>query len=474
MVNEMRIGHMTRIAALFVVAGVLAVLAGCAQKEDLTIQNLAPETYLAIADSVRNVTVYTQTLTWWGDDKDGEVIAFEYRWFIDPQETGCRTDTLWVRTEEKTMTFNLPVTHGTSVHRFEVRAIDDDEQHDPTSCKLRLPVSNSRPEVMIWDLAALPDTTYPSFLAKWHGSDPEGDNTIAKYLVWLDGGRQTAKEISPSDTLVSLGTEDFGGRCDTLRTLNLVAIDSGCDTSAVASYTWYVKEPTGSILLVDDLSSRAGVSEAPGDRFYRTGLDDCDTTYSVLDLQKYGGLLYAHNLAKLFSMFDLVIWYNDWNDPGKLGSPNLTFAESDLRSFVEGGGSLLLVSLAAIGSAGALKDSLWPQVLGIDSVYVRGSSTNFDCMKWTIQGNTAQDLDSLKVQSIFPGVECMLPDSAATPLYYIPPGTVGKSQTENYYVGILNQWSAGEVALLTFPLSRSDQYGNARREYCKIVNLLLH
>jgi hypothetical protein len=37
----------------------------------------------------------------------------------------------------------------------------------------------------------------------------------------------------------------------------------------------------------------------------------------------------------------------------------------------------------------------------------------------------------------------------------------------------VNSWQAGKAAIMTFPLSRSDGYANARAEYCKVVQLLL-
>jgi len=88
------------IAAAMAVCLVLALAPGCAREENLAIPNTPPETYIAIADTVRNTTVYIQHLHWWGDDIDGEVIGYEYRWFMDEMEPGCPTDTDWVFTGE--------------------------------------------------------------------------------------------------------------------------------------------------------------------------------------------------------------------------------------------------------------------------------------------------------------------------------------------------------------------------------------
>jgi hypothetical protein len=462
--------------AIAAVTVTVAVISGCAEEEKLAVPNLLPETFVAIGDTVRHATAYTQVLSWWGEDKDGEVVGYEYRWFIDPNAPSGGLDSNWVRTVETTKAFDLPVTRGESVHRFEIRAIDNDEARDSSACKVTLPVTNVPPVVEIADLASLPDTTLPSFSITWRASDPNGNSTLAKYRAWLDGvdgGMDAVKDVTPPDTAVSFGPEDFAGRFERFRTFNLIAIDSGSDTSEVATYTWWVKEPKGRILLVDDLrrDDQGETAEMITDGFYRTGLDSCGESYSVLDIERFGGNVSAHNLPGLFSAFDLVIWYND---PNKWASARLTAAEGDLMDYLEDGGRLMLSSLAALGSGRALQDSLWPEVLGVDSILVRNGSTNLDCRNWALWGNRDLGLDSLKVVSIWSGLECMLPDTtAATGLYHIKPRTAGSFQTDTYYLAILNSWHTGRTALVTFPISRSNYYGNAHGEYCKIVHLLL-
>jgi hypothetical protein len=479
-------------AAIVLVVGLaaaLAILAGCAKEHELAAPNLEPQTYLAIADSVRHETLYNQTLRWWGEDKDGEVVAYEYRWFIDPAEPGCRLDTLWVRTTLTSKSFDLPVSTGASIHVFEVRAIDNAGAADPTPCRLRLPVINNPPEVQLWgvdigDRTPPPDTTFPAFLAKWHGSDPEGDSTVAKYVVWLDapgGGRESMRELAARDTSVSLGLDDFNARYDRFRTLSVVAVDAACDTSPPATFTWFVKQPVGRILLVDD---KSGTSDGIPDKFYRSGLDSCGLQYSVLDLARYmnkshpgKGTIASNNFPKLFPMFDLVIWYNSPEQPNP--SARLTAVEEDLKAYLEDGGKLLVGSLTAIGSSGALRDSIWPEAFGIDSVVTRDGSTNLGCQFWNIQGESSLGLDSLNVYGIFQGVDCMLPAPGATPLYYIPPGTPivlapPVYNPVNYYLGIMNSWHTGKAAILTFPLERCTAGGDPYSEYCKILHLLLN
>ncbi len=447
----------------------LLLCVSCAEKKEFTASNLPPETYVAISGSVRNPTSYIQTLHWWGEDVDGEVIGYEYRWWLDTLETHGEQDTNWTFTSQTQGTFELPVTKGVSTHRFEVRAIDDDMDPDPTPASVTLPMKNLPPEVMIWDVDDLPDTTFPAILVKWHAEDPDGEGTIASYLVWLDGQREDARSFSAQDTVGSLAFEDFQGRYGT-RTLYLVAVDSGHDTSDAATFTWYVREPEGSILLVDDLSSDVGAAEARTDRFYRSSIDSCGEVYSVLDLEGFGGETYAHNFSKLFEQFDLVIWYTD---PVKTASPHLTLAEEAIYQYIQSGGKFLLISLGAVGTNSSFSDSAAFEVFGIDSLYMNGETTNFDCKRWIIKGNSSLGLDSLRVEIPFGGVECMKPAATSTPLFYIPPKTANQHQDVNYYLGLLKEWGTGKATLITFPLSRSNLYRNATTEFCKIVALML-
>jgi hypothetical protein len=448
---------------------ILALAAGCAEKKDLNSPNLPPETYIAVGDSVRNPTVYMQTVNWWGDDSDGEVIGYEYRWAVDPGEPCCPLNTSWVFTEATSMEFNLPVTDGLRSHTIFVRAIDDQEEPDPDPAQATFPVTNSPPTIMIWDQADLPDTTLPAILLKWHADDPEGRETIQAFKVWLDGPEADPILLAAEDTTVSLGPDDFKGVYGE-RTISIVAIDTGCDTSNVVSHTWYVAQPSGDILLVDDLSKQDYASAYISDRFYRGALDGCGAGYSVLDIAAFGGVGYTYNLKEIFGLFDLVIWYND---PLRPGTPGLAAADEAFRSYVAGGGRLILISLGAVGNSGALADSAAFETFGVDTLYIRNGQSNFDCTRWDISANGGLGLDDLKVTGLYPGVECLKLKPEATPLYHIPPGTTSAAQTKDYYLGVMNSWQGGKAIFITFPMSRADSFGNAATEFCKLIDLVL-
>jgi hypothetical protein len=469
--------RVNRLSAVVVLGAVIAVVGTCAKEENLSLPNLPPETYVAIADSVRNPTVYTQTVVWWGDDSDGEVVGFEYRWSTDPSQGGCGFDTSWVYTEERSKSFNLPVTDSMSTHTLKVRAKDNDGALDPTPSTLTLPVTNSAPEVTILDRKDLPDTTFPAITVAWHGDDPEGNETIDHYLLWLDGQEASPLVVSAGDTMASFGPTDFGGDVERERTLNLVAVDTGCDTSEVVTYSWYVKGAED-VLVIDDISSTSP-AELLTDMFYRGALNSCVGAYSLLDIEAfdtdaYGGgehiPPYSLNFSGLFESFDLVVWYNA---PLFIDTLYLMEASEAIVDFVDSGGEFLLVSNSAVGWRAAFSDSVGFEFFGIDSLYKREGKSNFDCLQtWQIEGNSSVGLGNLNPTGNYKGAECMCPSAGASWLYRIPPGTVDELQTTDYYIGVMNSWGSGKVALLTFPISGSNRYGNADDDLCTIIDLL--
>jgi hypothetical protein len=460
--------------------GVLAlgIISGCAREESLGLPNTAPETFISIADSVRNPTVYIQELHWWGDDIDGEVIGYEYRWYQDEAEPGCPMDTQWVFTEETSHEFHIPVTNGVvRTHRVEVRAVDNRQAVDPTPSTLSVPVTNTPPVVRLRDAMALPDTTYPAILVRWVAEDADGRETIDAFKLWLDGNEENAKIVDGEDSTAAFGFDDFQGRYGE-RTIYLFGVDTGCDSSGIVAHTWYVKEPTGKVLIVDDLWSSAGAVDFTTNLMYMSLMNACVGEFSKLDLEGFNGVTYAHNYDGLFEIFDLVIWYDE---PVRSISSTLSHAREAVPDYTSGGGSFMLVSLTALGPQGAFSDQALFAVFGIDSLYWRpqtaeGPNYNFDCPKgkWHIEGNTDLGLDSLNVTANVLGVKCMAKADSSVSLYHVAPGTVDVVQKIDYYLAVLNYHGLGKAAVFTIPLSKCNGYGTLENEFCRLVDLMLN
>ena len=455
---------------------VLGIISGCAKDENLVLPNTPPETFIAIADSITNPTAYIQDIHWWGEDIDGEVVGYEYRWFLDETEPGCPMDTVWVYTEDTSREFHIPVTNGVvRRHRLQVRAIDNRQVADRSPCELVTPVFNTPPVISLRDAKALPDTTYPAILVKWDVEDAEGIETVDSFKAWLDGNEENAKHMGGGDSAATFGFEDFQDRYGE-RTLYLRGVDTGCDSSNLVTHTWHVKEPVGDVLIVDDLWSASGTVDFITNGKYMNLMKACAGTFSKLDLEAFDGVTYAHNYDDLFEIFDLVIWYDD---PVRAVSATLPFARDAVGNYASGGGSFMLVSLTAVGPQGAFADAAMFEVFGIDSLFFRVDdlsrpNTSFDCKTdWNIIGSDDFGLGSLAVTQNILGAKCMAKRESSVSLYHLPPYSVDVLQDVDYYVALLNYWGAGKVAVFTVPLSNLNAYGTLENEFCKIIDLMI-
>ena len=96
-----------------------------------------------------DTTISVQEISWWGDDPDGNVIGYYYRWsYMDTA----------VFTQDETAIFYLPLRTQLDVYSFYVQAVDDSNAVDPSPAVATFPVFNSPPEVE-WKLNSLPQST---------------------------------------------------------------------------------------------------------------------------------------------------------------------------------------------------------------------------------------------------------------------------------------------------------------------------
>ena len=95
------------------------------------IHSILPNAFLDTMTSI-------QQLNWWGEDPDGNVTGYFYKW---------NTDTGWTFTQSEEALFYVPIRQSFDVFSFFVKAIDNDSLVDPTPAVLTLPIRNSVPEV---------------------------------------------------------------------------------------------------------------------------------------------------------------------------------------------------------------------------------------------------------------------------------------------------------------------------------------
>ena len=172
---------------------------GC-KKGDL-LPNAAPDTFISLesinltGDNRLNSTV---NLTWFGTDIDGYIQYYEYK--INDGE--------WQRTtvQDSTFLFDInPDSDSTDIN-FYVRAVDNENQPDPTEAYLKVPLKNSQPEIL-FEAATLPiDTTNLVITFRYRANPPDGDNTLKKVFLRANDGDWT--EIDLNQKLVSVIPQD--------------------------------------------------------------------------------------------------------------------------------------------------------------------------------------------------------------------------------------------------------------------------
>ncbi|MFH1680926.1 MAG: hypothetical protein ABIH26_09820 [Candidatus Eisenbacteria bacterium] len=460
--------------AAAVALAVLSILtAGCAENAFEPRENVPPETGLAITGDSLSATIYEVNLKWWGSDTDGEVAGFEYKWTAPPGAETYDLETGWTYTAFVKKTFLLPVPDSLSSYRFDVRSVDDRGLADPSPAWQEYPFYNNRPATKIRFRELLPDSAWPVLAFGWESTDPEGDSTIARHLVWVKGREGVPVEIpGDADTVLLLPADidTFGAV-----TFYMQAVDEAHSASIPDSFDVFLHRIRGRVLLVDDFPIEP-TSVVNPDAFYRNALNTRlgSDAYTLLDLRRIPfdtGLRFAGFLTA----FDHVVWYTGNRQRSTLQDEQrftqMTRADSGLGVFLERGGSLFMESLNAVGTFGGLLPGFPSKYMGFDQLYVNRATggTNFEFLPAVppvprpcevpfraVEGTGLPDL-FLRCPIQYPGLDSPLDTTAgfvAERLYRVPAGTF-KNQPWDFYPAVRHDLPGpgGKAVLCTFPFS---------------------
>ena len=288
------------------------------------------------------ITTSMQELHWWGEDTDGEVIGYKYRW---------NTDTAWTETTNESAVFFVPITKTFDVFQFEVAAMDNDGNIDQSPSQLVLPIRNSFPEISFKHLSNpfsndLPEPksthiTFPTRTFIWDVTDLDGIETVISIFYALDDTCETCwtemdavayssitlTNLMPGEHIFYLKARDIAGAYS-------ATIQFPDETIENSPISWIVKEPQGSILIVDDY---------PQD----TPNNALNWYINLIDSLEISGFSYweigeklpftVTDVTSTLNYFEDVIWY-----AGYTGNYTYHEAETSIQSFVETGGNFFL------------------------------------------------------------------------------------------------------------------------------------
>ena len=283
-----------------------------------------------------------QVLYWWGEDPDGEVVAYHYRW-------SYQTD--WTRTTAETDTFYLPLQVAYDEYLFEVKAEDNRGALDPSPAILRTPVVNSAPQIEFSQNSNpsagnnpnVTHVTFPTRTFAWSVSDLDGLETINHIRYRLDS-TGTWYYLEHDISSITLTNIEPG-----LHTFYVQAIDTAGFESNLLQFPdssdahspngWQVIEPVGDILLVDDFK----LDNGPVHGFYTDILDSLVGTdhYSTFKVGYDENALPGTTTDQIamFNYFTTVLWYH-YSE-----APSLPIVDGALRTYIETGGNVFVSSI---------------------------------------------------------------------------------------------------------------------------------
>ncbi|MDP6419054.1 MAG: hypothetical protein QF492_06680 [Candidatus Krumholzibacteria bacterium] len=374
--------HKRNAILLLLGSALLAGLLSCSDRLGQPDPNLPPETTLMVdGGSAIDTTHYMQILSWHGEDRDGEVVRFEYKWTLDESVEANGFDTTWVGLVEPFVTassdtFFLPLSGSSASHFFQVRAVDAEGLEDPTPAEALFPVRNSAPRLYAMqggtptDDLTLPDEILPFFTLQFVATDPDSTNwvgesegwqywEIEEFRFWFEDSLDYIS-VDGGAEFLQLRADDFEGLQGDTCTFHLQAIDRAGALSNVISAETYVKDLSSvRVLLLDSCSSTHTPYGQLADSFWRetvVSLFSDPAEVYVHDFRELGALADPEDLPLIFSIFEAILWYNgdvgvaDEEDYSASPSPEIQEAESALLDYLESGGNVLISGWNLLGS----------------------------------------------------------------------------------------------------------------------------
>jgi hypothetical protein len=302
-----------------------------------------------ILDTLKNAFTDTFTsrheLHWWGEDSDGEVMGYQYRWNVD---------TVWSFTMEESGIFYVPIRTSFDVFRFEIAALDNDSLFDPTPSNVVFPVKNSPPSVsfrylsnpQIVDIRGDTAFTFPTRTFIWDLDDQDGVETITNIFFALDETCDTCWIQLGAESSVTLNETELDPG---FHTFYLKVQDIAGAESFIISFPdtlnedepnfWKVMPVVGNVLLVDDYPLDG---DNNAQMWFKTVLDSIvgGDNYSVWEIGDELPFSSTDITANL-NYFDHVIWHAANDNTADL-SDTFRDAEANILNYIMNGGNLFL------------------------------------------------------------------------------------------------------------------------------------
>ncbi|NOX37089.1 MAG: hypothetical protein GXO78_06075 [Calditrichaeota bacterium] len=275
--------------------------------------NQPPETEIFVQSSnPLNPTRSVQKIYWDGRDPDGFVVGFYYTWKADPAPED------WEFTEERFGVFPLEIRSEDTTYVFQVKAVDNEGLEDPTPARQVFPIKNSPPVIEWIATSKIPDTTFTVTTFVWAARDLDGDSTIAYFEYALDDtSRDNWRRIPGYRRTLTLNADSGlteGNHAFYIRAVDIAgAVSQTIRMPEQEDKYWYVKEPAGRYLLIDDFNVESSTTGYP-DRYYKSMMDEVlgelGEGYSYWNIVENFPVSRVQFIETL-KLFDRILWYSD-------------------------------------------------------------------------------------------------------------------------------------------------------------------
>ena len=287
------------------------------------------------------ITTSKQQLHWWGEDKDGYIIGYKYKW---------SSDSIWTFTAEEEGLFYVPIQTDLDVFSFEVIAIDNDSLEDLTPAKLTLPIKNSAPMIsfryrsnpFVDDIQGDTSLTFPTRTFVWDVTDQDGIETVIDIYYALDDTCDTCwtRLDAASYSSITLTDIEPGYHRFYIQAIDIAGAESNIaffpdDTNPNEPGFWRVMPVHGNVLLVDDFPLDIDNDALS---WYRSSLDSIigQENYSIWEIGNE--LPYSSSdVSANLNYFQSVVWFSAY-----LGFEAYHDAENSIYSYVMNGGNIFL------------------------------------------------------------------------------------------------------------------------------------
>lgn len=433
-------------------------------------KNQPPVTGISLPDSTVSPQQTRLLVSWWGDDSDGLVIGFYFKW----------NDEDWNFTTSNDSLFALKIGATDTTYKFSVSAVDgegngiydsnilqngidfgpepfidlnangqrDNNEYfydigliDPTPAVFFFPLKNSAPTIEWNELSFVPDISFPVMSFGWIADDIDGVESILKInialndtsnpdnIISIDGSVRTVtlrtNEFSSPNPLMEILIEGQENNINPEKLPGLIFNDlnyfyvqaediSGAKSEFIrlpgidSLAYWYVKKPVGNLLIIDDYATSDNAAAFYFAMFDSLGLSGSYDVYDIINQEPpYKNVTFYETIK----LFDYLFWYTDNN-------PSIDLAAFSTQKYLSQGGKIAY-SMQFPQSVDPVELQSFIPIIS-DSISVRNSLLPGTIISSDLTDPTYPNLQltgtAFRVKSFY------LSTLAANPIYYYPNG----------------------------------------------------